>query len=177
MIHFEVPLLGFCAYSGTGKTTLLKKLVPLLKKQGLGLAIIKHSHHDFEIDYPGKDSYELRHAGAEQMLIVSQHRLAHIVEYHGRHEAPPLSEILPKLDTDNVNLVLVEGYRHECFPKIELHRPSLAKPLIYPDDKNVIAVASDEPLTPDEAMPTLLDLNNDSAIVDFILGFVSPDGK
>jgi molybdopterin-guanine dinucleotide biosynthesis protein MobB len=170
-IQFATPLLGFCAYSGTGKTTLLKKLIPLLKQRALRVAVIKHSHHNFEIDYPGKDSYELRHAGAQQMLIVSQHRLAHITEFQGLHDAPPLQDILLKLDADTLDLVLVEGYRHERFPKIELHRPNLNKPLIFPDDKAVIAIATDEALPEMPSMPAILDLNNAASIADFIAAY------
>ena len=167
------PLLGFCAYSGTGKTTLMKKLIPLLRQQGMRIGIIKHSHHDFEIDYPGKDSYELRKAGANQILIASQYRIAQITELEKQNDAPPLKEIVYRLDTSALDLVLVEGYRHEKFPKIELHRPSLKKPLIFPNDDSVIAIATDEKSAIANAgkLP-LLDLNSVQAIADFITDHV-----
>ncbi len=167
------PLLGFCAYSGTGKTTLLKKLIPLLRQQGMRIGVIKHSHHDFEIDQPGKDSYELRKAGAQQMLIASQYRIAQITELENQTDAPPLKEILTRLDTSALDLILVEGYRHEKFPKIELHRPSLKKPLIFPGDDSVIAIATDEKSAIANAgkLP-LLDLNSVEAIADFITDHV-----
>ena len=164
----KIPLIGFCAFSGTGKTTLLKKLIPILRQRGIRLAVIKHSHHDFEIDHPGKDSYELRKAGANQLLIASQHRIVHITELEERADAPPPKELIGQLDLSTVDIVLVEGYRHEAFPKIELHRPALKKPLIFPDDDSVIAIASDEPIAPgDRAIPRL-DLNNVSMIAEFI---------
>lgn len=174
MDDLKIPVVGFCAYSGTGKTTLLKQLLPLLREKNLHIGVIKHSHHDFEIDYPGKDSYELRHAGAEQMLIASRHRIVHITELSGRDDAPALEEMIARLDHDSLDLILVEGYRTEKFPKIELHRPSLGKPLIFPQDQSVIAVASDEPfveetLVEGRDMPTLLDLNRPTQIADFIL--------
>jgi len=162
----KVPLLGFCAYSGTGKTTLLKKLIPLLRRRGLRLGVIKHSHHDFEIDHPGKDSYELRRAGANQLLIASRYRTVHVTELENRDDAPPLQELLCQLDVTALDLVLVEGYRHEALPKIELHRPSLGKPLIFPNDRHVVAIATDAPIEP-HPLPSL-DLNDPVAVADFI---------
>lgn len=164
-----LPLVGFCAYSGTGKTTLLKKLIPLLKKRGLSIGVIKHSHHDFEIDHSGKDSFELRKSGAQQMLIASQYRIAQITELENRTDAPPLDELLQHLDSATLDIVLVEGYRHEAFPKIELHRPSLNKPLIFPTDSSVIAIAVDETITCPTSNLPLLDLNNPNMIADFIV--------
>ncbi len=168
----KTPLLGFCAYSGTGKTTLLKKLIPLLRQRGMRIGVIKHSHHDFEIDYPGKDSYELRKAGAQQMLIASKYRIVHITELEKQNDAPPLKEIVACLDTSALDLILVEGYRHEKFPKIELHRPSLKKPLIFPNDDSVIAIATDEALTDiDTGNLPVLDLNSVQTIADFIIDY------
>ena len=143
MNPFNVPVLGFAAYSGTGKTTLLVQLIPLLKAQGIRVALIKHAHHDFDIDIPGKDSYELRKAGAAQVLVASDKRRALITEIEPAAE-PELNELVNQLDLDSADLVLVEGFRHLPFPKIELHRPSLNKGLIFPGDASVIAVASDQ---------------------------------
>lgn len=143
----EMPkLLGFSAWSGTGKTTLLKKLIPALRNQGVRLAVIKHAHHQFDVDHPGKDSYELRKSGANQMLIASANRWALMVDKQEPQE-PVLADLVSKLDLANLDLVLVEGFKRETIPKIELHRPSLGRPLIFPEDKNIIAIASDEPNT------------------------------
>jgi molybdopterin-guanine dinucleotide biosynthesis protein MobB len=162
----NIKVLGFAAYSGTGKTTLLKQLIPMLREQGLRLAIIKHSHHDFEIDHPGKDSYELHHAGAIQTLITSKYRSALISENPTRDE-PDFLNTLQLLNLDNIDLVLVEGFRNEeKLPRIELHRPSLNKPLIYPQLENIIAIASDTPL---QTHLPLLDLNQIPEISGFIL--------
>jgi molybdopterin-guanine dinucleotide biosynthesis protein MobB len=166
----NTKVLGFAAYSGTGKTTLLKKLIPVLCQQGLRLAIIKHSHHDFEIDHPGKDSYELHHAGAIQTLITSKYRSALISENTYREE-PDFLNALQQLDLNNIDLVLVEGFRDEIkLPRIELHRPSLNKPLIYPQSDNIIAIACDSPL---ETELPLLDLNHIAEISQFIIQWLT----
>jgi len=160
-----VPVLGFAAYSGTGKTSLLVKLLPLMKLQGLRIGMIKHAHHYFDIDTPGKDSYELRKAGAQQMLIASHQRWALMTETTQQQE-PTLSDLINKLDLENLDLVLVEGFRHLPFPKIELHRPSTGKDLIFPEDENIIAVASDETLKTGK-LP-LLNINQPEEIAGFI---------
>jgi len=162
-----IPILGFAAFSGTGKTTLLTKLIPLLKQSGLRVALIKHSHHNFEIDKPGKDSYRLREAGASPVMLVSSHRRAIITEFDSIIE-PNLDDQLKALDQSNLDLILVEGFKVEHFPKIELHRPSLKKPLIFPDDPNIIAIATDAE-QPFSNSPTLLDINNPPLISEFIL--------
>jgi len=170
MIEADKPLLGFAAYSGTGKTTLLIKLLPLLKMQGLRIGMIKHSHHRFEIDVPGKDSYELRKAGAAQILLTSQHRWA-LIEDRPETQEPQLQEELGRLDQAMLDLVLVEGFRHEAFPKIELHRPSLNKPLLYLDDPNIIAIATDAQLPTSTELP-ILDINDASAVADFVVNTI-----
>lgn len=164
---FGVPLLGLAAWSGTGKTTLLVKLIPWLRARGLKLALIKHAHHDFDIDHPGKDSFALRRAGAGQVLIASSHRLAWIRERE-THTEPTLAELVARLDRDALDLVLVEGFRHLRFPKIELHRPALRRPLLFPDDASIVAVACDAPLPAAASIP-LLDLNDPPAIGTFVL--------
>lgn len=138
-----VPLLGFAAYSGTGKTTLLEQLLPILSQKGIKVAMIKHSHHDFEIDQVGKDSYRLRKAGAKQMLIASAYRSALITEKSGQQE-PHLSDLIQQIDHTQIDIILVEGFRHVAFPKIELHRPSLNKDLLFPQDNSIIAIACDQ---------------------------------
>lgn len=162
---FTKPVLGFAAYSGTGKTTLLVKLLPLMKLQGLRVAMIKHTHHDFDIDQPGKDSFELRKAGADQVLLASDQRSALLTEYDKSSE-PKLAELVGQLDIKNLDLVLVEGFRHLPFPKIELHRPSTAKPLLYKEDASIIAVASDEDIVTGD-MP-LLNINAVEEVAGFI---------
>lgn len=163
-------MIGFAAYSGTGKTTLLKQLIPLLTQQGLKLAVIKHSHHDFNIDHPGKDSYELHRAGSSQTLITSKYRSALITENQPLQE-PVLTDALKQLDLTHINLVVVEGFRHESIlPRIELHRPSLGKPFLFPNETNIIAIASDEKIQSD--LP-LMDLNQPSEIASFILNWVN----
>ena len=165
MLKFKVPVLGFAAYSGTGKTTLLVKLIPLLREAGIRVALIKHAHHDFDIDIPGKDSYELRKAGADQVLVASAKRRALIREMTAEAE-PQLEDLVNELDLEQVDLVLVEGFRHVAFPKIELHRPSLNRDLISAHDVSVIAVAADEMI--DTGLP-LLDINQPENIVSFIM--------
>ncbi|HTT08546.1 MAG TPA: molybdopterin-guanine dinucleotide biosynthesis protein B [Gammaproteobacteria bacterium] len=161
------PLLGFAAWSGAGKTTLLKALLPLLRAQNLSIAMIKHAHHEFDIDVPGKDSYELRKAGANQMLVCSSRRWALMVEAATERE-PKLADMLRHLPRENADLILVEGLKNEPMDKIEIHRPALNKPLLCADDPHIIAVASDTPLTLPRGLP-LLPLNEPAVIADFIL--------
>jgi molybdopterin-guanine dinucleotide biosynthesis adapter protein len=172
----RVPVLGFCAYSGTGKTTLLARLIPLLKARGLHLALLKHAHHTFDIDQPGKDSYELRKAGAEQVVVASRQRLAYIKELGSGAAEPQLADVLPCLDTRGLDLILVEGFKHAPIPKIELHRPALGKPVIHASDPEVIAVASDLPLAPARGIPRL-DLNAPEEIAAFILQWLREKGR
>lgn len=161
------PVIGFAAWSGTGKTTLLARLLPQLCARGLRIGMIKHAHHRFDIDQPGKDSHVLRKAGAEQMLIASRERWALMVETPGCTE-PTLSDLLPRLDRAQLDLILVEGFRHERFPKIELHRAVLGRPLLFPEDDSIIALASDTPIATD--LPCFA-LDATAAIADFILQY------
>jgi molybdopterin-guanine dinucleotide biosynthesis adapter protein len=170
-LRCAVPLLGVCAYSGTGKTTLLGRLIPMLKAQGLRLALLKHAHHNFDIDHPGKDSYELRKAGADQVLIASRHRVALIKECSGASREPRLADLLPCVDTRDLDLILAEGFKHEAIPKIELYRPSLGRPLIHASDPHVIAVAADAPFPLARDLP-LLDLNRPEEVLCFVLAWL-----
>jgi molybdopterin-guanine dinucleotide biosynthesis adapter protein len=164
-------VLGFAAFSGTGKTTLLSQLIPLLKSRGLRIAVIKYSHHDVEVDQPGKDSYRLRKAGATPTLLVSPYRQIIISEYAAPQEIR-LQEQLGLFENGETDLVLVEGFRDQAFAKIELHRPGLGKPLLYPADQQIIAIASDQPLSPPPPLPCL-DLNDIAAIAEFVLHWFS----
>lgn len=159
-------VMGFAAWSGTGKTTLLTQVIGLLSERGVRIAAIKHSHHDFEMDQPGKDSHRLRMAGAGQMLIASPHRWAMISETPERKE-PELDELLARIDAERADLILVEGFKQAAFPKIELHRPELGRPLLYPDDPNIIAVATHATAELKTGLPRL-DINQPDAIADFI---------
>ncbi len=160
-------VLGIAAFSGTGKTTLLKQLIPLLKSRGLRVGLIKKTHHDADIDQPGKDSHELRMAGASPVMLSSSHRRAVITEHEEIRERS-LAEELAHFDQKDVDIILVEGFKHERFPKIELHRPSLGKPLLFPDDASIIAIATDGDLSVTPDIPGL-DLNSPRQIADFIL--------
>jgi molybdopterin-guanine dinucleotide biosynthesis adapter protein len=164
-------VLGLAAYSGVGKTSLLKRLIPWLNGRGLRLGLVKLSHHAFEIDVPGKDSYELRQAGAAQVLLTSPHRWALISELP-EPEEPDLAVMLGHLDLERLDLVLVEGFRHQAFPKIELHRPGLGRPLLCDGDAHVIAVATDGPIRPRRPLP-LLDLNRPEEIGAFVLDWMA----
>jgi len=167
MQHAHIPILGFAAFSGTGKTTLLTQIIPILKHHGLRIGLIKHSHHSFQIDQPGKDSFRLREAGASPVMLISTHRRAIITEITPEQE-PRLDDQLQLFNQSELDLILVEGFKAEQFPKIELHRPSLNKPLLYPNDSSIIAIASDCALeTPDTL--TQLDINQPEMIAAYIL--------
>ncbi|WP_033576566.1 molybdopterin-guanine dinucleotide biosynthesis protein MobB [Dickeya chrysanthemi] len=160
----DIPLLAIAAHSGTGKTTLLKQLIPLLNAMEIRVGIIKHTHHDMDVDKPGKDSYELRKAGANQTLVASNTRWALITETPEQQE-PDLFFLASRMDSSTLDLILVEGFKHESVEKILLyrHRPGHHQ---EPDiDAYTLAVASDRPLT--LALPCL-DLNQPAQIAAFI---------
>ena len=176
MIQFPIPLMGFSAFSGTGKTTLLTQVLPLLKAQGIRVAVVKHAHHNFEVDRPGKDSYRLRKAGADQMLVASHNRVALITERPTETERPPLESLLNSLDVHHLDLVMIEGFKREAFPKIELHRPSLGHPLLCETYSDIIALASDAPVPGAPPHLPRLDINQPQTIADFILAQCYPQG-
>ena len=165
-VHFSLPLLGFAAFSGTGKTTLIKQVLPALQAKGLRVGMIKHAHHALDIDYPGKDSYELRKAGAEQMLVVSRSQVAWVSDLRDGRAEPDLQEALDLLNPDTLDMVLVEGFKQESFTKIELHRDGLHKPMLYPEDDNIIAFASEE--APADLPIPWIDLNKPDDMAAFI---------
>ncbi len=159
-----MKIFGLAGWSGSGKTTLIVKLIPLIIGKGLTVSTIKHAHHAFDIDSPGKDSFEHRQSGAREVLISSANRWALMNELPEEGE-PPLSELIKRMST--VDLLLVEGFKWEPHPKIEVYRSSLGKPLLQPDDKNIIAVACDEMLN--NIKVPQLQLSSEIEIAEFIL--------
>ena len=162
----NLPLLGFAAYSGTGKTTVLEALLPLLTDAGLKVGVLKHAHHDFDVDKPGKDSYRLRKAGANQMLISSRNRNVMMTETP--EAEADFDYLLTRFDTSTLDLILVEGCKNIAFPKIELHRDEVGKPWLYPHDNNIIAIAADSKVESDLPQMAISDLE---AIRDFIIEY------
>jgi molybdopterin-guanine dinucleotide biosynthesis protein B len=145
-------IIGLAGWSGSGKTTLITKVIPVLVGRRLKVATVKHAHHEFDLDRPGKDSWLHRAAGASEVAVASSARWAIIHELRGDPE-PPLTEILGKLSP--VDLVIVEGFKRHAHPKLEVYRPALGKPLLYPDDDCIVAIATDAPL-PQAPVPVLM---------------------
>jgi len=162
-------IIGLAGWSGAGKTTLIAKLIPGILARGLKVSTLKHAHHAFDVDRPGKDSYEHRMAGATEVLVASQKRFALMHELRDEPE-PPLAALLAKLAP--VDLVIIEGWKREPHPKLEVFRASVAKPLIHPDDPHVVAIASDVPL-PGATVPRV-SLDDTPAIIDILLARAAP---
>ncbi|MEF1291430.1 bifunctional molybdopterin-guanine dinucleotide biosynthesis adaptor protein MobB/molybdopterin molybdotransferase MoeA, partial [Vibrio sp. M260118] len=162
-----IPILGFAAYSGTGKTTLLEALMPKLTESGLRVGMLKHAHHNFDVDKEGKDSYRLRKAGASQMLISSRNRFALMTETPKAETE--FTYLLSRFDCDKLDIVLVEGCKNIAFPKIELHREEVGKPWLYNNDDNIIAIAADRPVS-DTELPQM-DINDLDAIAEFVIQY------
>ena len=156
-------IFGLAGWSGSGKTTLLAALIPKLVAGGLTVSTIKHAHHQFDIDQPGKDSWRHREAGASEVMVASGRRWAIMRELRGAPE-PALEQLVARMSP--VDLLLVEGWKRHPHPKLEVHRPSVGKPLIYLDDPHVVAIASDEKLA---APIPLLPLDDAAAIAVFIV--------
>jgi len=172
MIKSAIPVLGFVGPSGSGKTTFLRRLLPLLAEGGLRLGYLKHAHHRFDLDVPGKDSYEIRAAGAEQTLLASRERWALQVENRTKGQDPDLWQMLERFEGDRLDLVLVEGFKHAVYPKIEIHRPVVGEPPLYPADPDIIAVASDQALelsVEGRDVPRLFSLDDPQGIAAFII--------
>ena len=159
-----MKLIGLAGWSGSGKTTLLAGLIPLIVARGLSVSTVKHAHHEFDIDQPGKDSWAHRQAGATEVLISSARRFALMHELRGQPE-PPLDELLARLCP--VDLIFIEGFKRDSYPKIEVHRPEVGKPLLCAEDRWIGALASPAPV--DNAPAPWLPLDQPAAIVDFIL--------
>ncbi|MDX5629893.1 MULTISPECIES: molybdopterin-guanine dinucleotide biosynthesis protein MobB [unclassified Brenneria] len=165
----QPQLLAIAAYSGTGKTTLLKALIPILRRDGIRIGLIKHTHHNMDIDTPGKDSYELRKAGAEQTMVVSNQRWALMTETPAQQQ-PDLHELAQRMESAALDLILVEGFKQEKISKIVLFRQALGRPLSDLLDEYAIAVATDSPLA---TSLTQLDINQPQQVADFIRRWLS----
>lgn len=164
-----MKVFGFAGYSGAGKTTLIEQLIPRFVMEGLLVSLVKHAHHGFDIDKPGKDSYRQREAGASEVMLISDQRWVLMHELRGAAE-PSLEEQLERMSP--CDLVLVEGFKYSTIPKVEIHRPNNGKPLIYTEGLNIVALASDIRMEPENPQLPWLDLNNPDAIADFILRFL-----
>lgn len=161
-----MKIFGFAGWSGSGKTTLIEKLIPRFVGRGLRVSLIKHAHHNFDIDIPGKDSYRHRQAGASEILVTSSRRWVLMHELRGAHEPSFEEQIRHFAPCD---LLLVEGFKHAPIPKLEVWRATPGEPLLHPNDAHIVAVASDVKV--DTRLP-VLDLNDDAAAARFILDYL-----
>ena len=163
-----MKVVGFAGYSGSGKTTLVEKLIPVLKLRGLRVSVVKHAHHKFDIDHPGKDTFRHRQAGAFEVVVASQNRLALIREFEQPAELT-VHQLIAEL-YEGVDWVLVEGFKHSDLTKIEVWRASSGKPTRYADDDYVVAIATDSPgQLPTATLRPVLDLNDAEAVADFLV--------
>ena len=158
--------IAIAGYSGSGKTTLIEKVIPCLTMAGYKVSLIKHAHHEFDIDHAGKDSWRHRHAGATQVLVSSSKRWALMHELRGAAE-PTLDEQLAHLAPCDV--VIVEGWKHHAMPKIEVHRKLSGKPLLFPEDANVVAIVTDENLA--TALPQF-NLEDATGVAEFMVTYL-----
>jgi len=168
----EMRVIGLAGWSGAGKTTLLARAIPVLTKRGLRVSTVKHAHHGFDVDIPGKDSHTHRQAGASEVFVSSSGRWAHIHELRGETE-PNLTDIFPRMTP--VDLVIVEGFKRERHPKLEVYRAAIGKPLLHPDDDWIVALTSDAPVK--EARVPLIPLDDIEKIVDVLLVESIPVGR
>ena len=157
-----MKIFGIAGYSGSGKTTLIEKLIPVFTARGLRVSLIKHAHHTFDVDQPGKDSWRHRHAGCAEVLITSSRRWALMHELRGTAE-PTLPELVAHLS--DCDLLLIEGFKHEAIPKLEVHRAVVREPLLFPHDNHITALASDA--TVDTMLPQF-SLDDITGIAAFI---------
>ncbi len=156
-------IFGFAGWSGSGKTTLIEQLIPRFVQRGLSVSLIKHAHHTFDVDQPGKDSYRHRQAGAAEILVTSSRRWVLMHELRGAHE-PSFEDQVKRISP--VDLLLVEGFKHAPIPKLEVWRKETGEPLLHPNDPHIVAVASDARI---ETKLPLLNLNDVDEIRNFIL--------
>ena len=162
-------VIGIAGWSGAGKTTLLAKLIPRLVARGVRVSTVKHAHHGFDVDQPGKDSHTHRVAGASEVLVSSARRWALVHELRGAAE-PSLAQLLAKLAP--ADLVIVEGFKHGSHPKLEVYRAAVGKPLLYPDDPHIVALVSDAPV-PAARVPVVA-LDDVDAVADLMLARAAP---
>ena len=161
-----MKIFGFAGWSGSGNTTLIEKLIPRFVGAGLRVSLIKHAHHTFDVDQPGKDSYRHRHAGASEVLVTSSRRWVLMHELRGAHE-PPFEEQVKRLSP--CDLLLVEGFKHAPIPKLEVWRAEPGEAMLHPNDPHIVAVATDAEV--DARLP-VLNLNDDAAIARFVLDYL-----
>ena len=163
-----MKVIGFAGYSGSGKTTLVEKLIPALRLRGLRVSVVKHAHHKFDIDHPGKDTFRHREAGAFEVVVASTNRLALMREFEQPAELT-VHHLIAEL-YEGVDWVLVEGFKHSDLLKIEVWRASSGKPTRYLDDHYVVAIATDSPgQLPVATLRPVLDLNDADAVADFMV--------
>ncbi len=164
-----MKIFGFAGWSGSGKTTLIEKLIPRFVGRGLSVSLIKHAHHNFDVDVPGKDSYRHRQAGASEILVTSSRRWVLMHELRGAKE-PSFEEQVRRVSP--CDLLLVEGFKFAPIPKLEVWRKETGEALLHPNDPHIVALATDAPV---ETRLPRLDLNDDAAIAEFVLGHVGID--
>ena len=167
-----MQVMGIVGWSGSGKTSLLVALLPILRARGLTVSTMKHAHHRFDLDTAGKDSHRHREAGASEVLVVTSARWVLMHELREEPE-PSIEELIARMTP--VDLLLIEGFKTHPHPKLEIHRASEGKPMLWPEDPDIVAVAADGPI-PDLALPHL-DLNDPVAIADFIQAFADLQGQ
>ena len=155
--------IGFAGWSGSGKTTLIEKLIPQFTRRGLRVSLIKHAHHTFDVDQPGKDSYRHRHAGANEVLVTSSRRWVLMHELRGEHE-PKFEDQLRHFSP--CDLLIVEGFKYAAIPKIEVWRAETGEPLLHPNDPHIVAIATDAKI---ETKLPVLDLNEVNAVASFVV--------
>ena len=168
----SMRVIGLAGWSGSGKTTLITKVIPVLVGRGLKVATIKHAHHEFDIDRPGKNLWQHREAGASEVVVASSRRWALVHELRNEAE-PPLAELLAKLSP--ADLVIIEGFKSHAHPKLEIYRAAVGKPLIYPQDDCIVAIASDQPL-PRAQLPVLM-LDDIAGIANVLQAEALPHDK
>ena len=163
-----MKVVGFAGYSGAGKTHLVERLIPALRLRGLRVSVVKHAHHDFDIDHPGKDTFRHREAGAFEVVVASSHRLALMREFEQPAQLS-VHHLIAEL-YDGVDWVLVEGFKHSNLLKIEVWRAAAGKPARYPDDDFIVAIATDVPAQlPQETLRPVLDVNQPDAVAQWLV--------
>lgn len=162
-------VIGLAGWSGAGKTTLMKNVLPELVRRGLRVATLKHAHHEFDVDVPGKDSWEHRRAGASEVIVSSARRWVQMHEL-GNGPEPTLAQLLRRFSP--CDLIVVEGFKHAAHPRLEIFRPAAGKPPLYTSDPRILAVATDADLPAPH--PRRVDLNDIQAVADCILDCARP---